>query len=464
MYREEEDRHKAHPTANKSDKARNGGKKIDSARHDGGGEITGFSGFALVVAFLLSLFGTSFDSLIPYLKCLLFSEHSINNSCNNGDSLYHISDGRARNKVYDALRCSGLAYEENITLLLKKAASAGMIYHMIDLSLDATHLLYRGSKKLKAWGAPFSTWLNRSFPGLNPMTACDLASGLFLYVYDFVCKSSLSVREYGKEKVMLGRTKKCINFLKKASIRIRSITGDEAFFSYRLLKWLSDSNKKNARKISYRIAVKSTSVLREYVPRIREWISLDNNSNDGGRLIGMFRGAMYRGIRTNLIAVKHHGKTFLYVTSTRSLDALAAVMQYWQRGKHEKSIGYLKSFLSLVRMPSTKLSKIKGHVFSCLLLYVLLRKIGLELNLGSGLSPATMSALLKRPGVVKIVKDERGVTENIAALIVVNRSLMRRIKRSRMVIGQSVIEFVEFRQSKSNKKHVDDYFPWPNRD
>ncbi len=281
------------------------------------------------MTFLLSIFGTRFDSLIPYLKCLLFNEHSINSSCNNGDSLYHISDGGARRKVYDALRRTGLEYEENITLLLKKAASIGMISNLIDISLDATHLLYRGSKKLKQWGTPFSTWLNRSFPGLNPMTACDLASGLFVYVYDFVCKSSLSVREYGKGKVMLGRVTKCVSFLKRASIKVRSITGDEAFFSYELLKWLVDSNRKNPRKISYRIAVKSTSVLCKYVPKIREWISVavDGKNDDDGRLIGIFRGAKYRGIKTNLIAVKHHGSTFLYITSTRTLDALDAIMQ-----------------------------------------------------------------------------------------------------------------------------------------
>ena len=415
------------------------------------------------MAFLLSIFGTRFDSIIPYLKCLLFNEHSVNNSCNNGDSLYHISDGRARNKVYDALRRTGLEYEENVTLLLKKAASIGMISNLIDLSLDATHLLYRGSKKLKAWGAPFSTWLNRSFPGLNPMTACDLASGLFVYVYDFVCKSSLSVREYGGEgKVMLGRVTKCVSFLKQASIRVRSITGDEAFFSYALLKWLVDLNRKNPRKISYRIAVKSTSVLRKYVPKIKEWISFDSGKNkNDGRLIGIFRGAMYRGIKTNLIAVKHHGSTFLYITSTRSLDALDAIMQYWLRGRHEKKIGYLKSFLSLLRMPSTKLSKIKGHVFSCILLYMLLRKIAHESNLGNDVSPLTMSTLLKRPGVVKVVRDEHGVTTKVMALIVVNKSLMRKIRRSKMVIGGSVIEFVIFRQSKSNK-HAHDYFLGPN--
>jgi hypothetical protein len=334
-----------------------------------------------------------------------------------------------------------------------------MISHLIDLSLDATHLMYHGTKKLKAWGSPFSTWLNRSFPGLSPMTACDLASGLFVYVYDFVCKSSLSVREYGEGKVMLGRAKKCFDLLKQASIRVRSITGDEAFFSYQLLKWLVDWNRENPRKMSYRIAVKSTSVLRKYVPKIKEWISVDDN---GDRLVGIFRGAMYRGIRTNLIAVKHHSSTFLYITSTRSLDALAAMKQYWRRGKHEKKIGYFKSFLSLVRLPSTKLSKIKGHVFSCLLLYLLLRKIAHDLNLGDDVSPATMRALLERRGVVKIVKDEKGVTTHVMALIVVNRSLMRKIRRSRMVIGQSAIEFVEFRQSRSNKKHVQDYFAWNN--
>jgi len=328
----------------------------------------------------------------------------------------------------------------------------GMLSHVIDLSLDATHLMYHGTKKLRAWGAPFSTWLNRAFPGLNPTTAYDLASGLFLHVFDFVCKASLSNRTYGKGKVMLGRVKGCIEFLEEASIRVRSVTGDEAFFSYLLLKWLVKS------KIRYRIAVSSRSVLREYVPRIEEWVRMKD-----GRMIGIFRGALYRGIRTNLLAVKHHGSTYLYVTSTRTLGALDAMRQYWRRGNHEKAIGYLKSFLSFARIPSTKLSKVKGHVFSCLLLYVLLRKIAKELNLnqGNGISPATMQALLERPGVVKLVLDEKGATKGVLALVVVNRALMKKIGRSRLEIGESVIEFVEFRQSRSKKDgHVEDFFVW----
>jgi len=311
--------------------------------------------------------------------------------------------------------------------------------------------MYHGAKKLKEWGAPFSTWLNRSFPGLNPTTAYDLASGLFLHVFDFVCKASVSNRTYGKGKVMLGRVKGCVEFLKEASIRVRSVTGDEAFFSYPLLKWLVGS------KIAYRIAVSSRSVLRKYVPRIQEWVDLGD-----GRAIGIFRGAVYRGIKTNVLAVKHHGSTYLYVTSTRTLGALDAMKQYWRRGNHEKAFGYLKSFLSLGRIPSTKLSKIKGHVFSCLLLYVILRKIAKELNLyhGSGISPATMQAILERRGVMKLVEDEKGTTTGVVALMTVNKALIRKIGRSRLEIGESVIEFVEFRESRAKTTSAEDFFRW----
>lgn len=79
---------------------------------------------------------------------------------------------------------------------------------------------------------------------------------------------------------------------------------------------------------------------------------------------------------------------------------------------------------------------------------------------GSGVvSPATMQALLERQDVVKIVRDDKGRTTSVMALIVVNRSLMRKIRRSRMVIGRSAIEFIEFRQSRSTR-HVEDFFPW----
>jgi hypothetical protein len=74
-------------------------------------------------------------------------------------------------------------------------------------------------------------------------------------------------------------------------------------------------------------------------------------------------------------------------------------------------------------------------------------------------SPATMQALLERPGVERLVKDENGMTTGVMALIIVNRALMRRIRRSRIEIGESVIEFVEFRQSRSRKR-TEDFFPW----
>jgi hypothetical protein len=238
-----------------------------------------------VVAFLIALLGPRFEPLLPYLKCLLFGFHGVKNSCSNGDGLYHVSDGRERKKVYDALRRAGLRYDENVRALIREAASMGILSHLIDLSLDATHLMYHGTKRLREWEAPFSTWLNRSFPGLSPTTAYDLASGLFLYMFDFVSKASLSNRTYGKGKVMLGRVKGCVEFLEEASIRVRSVTGDEAFFSYALLKWLVES-----KKMSYRIAVSSRSVLREYMPRIEEWVSMED-----GRLIGIFRGAVYQG-------------------------------------------------------------------------------------------------------------------------------------------------------------------------
>jgi hypothetical protein len=142
--------------------------------------------------------------------------------------------------------------------------------------------------------------------------------------------------------------------------------------------------------------------------------------------------------------------------------ALAAMKQYGRRGNHEKAIGYLKSFLSFARIPSTRLSKIKRHVFSCLLLYVLLRRIAKELNVdrgSGGVSPATMQALLERPGVERLVKDEKGTTTGVVALIIVNRALMRKMGRSRLEIGGSVIEFVEFRQSRSARQ-AEDFFGW----
>jgi hypothetical protein len=47
---------------------------------------------------------------------------------------------------------------------------------------------------------------------------------------------------------------------------------------------------------------------------------------------------------------------------------------------------------------------------------VLLRRIAKELNLGQGnraVSPATMQALLERPGVERLVKDEISIFEEL---------------------------------------------------
>ena len=59
---------------------------------------------------------------------------------------------------------------------------------------------------------------------------------------------------------------------------------------------------------------------------------------------------------------------------------------------------------------------------------------------------------------MKLVLDEKGVTKGVMALIVVNRALMRKIRGPRLEIGESVIEFVEFRQSRSKTK-AEDFFP-----
>jgi len=61
------------------------------------------------------------------MKRILFDLHSVRNSCNNGDPLYHASSGRERKKVYDALRRAGLSYDENVRVLLEKAASSEFV-------------------------------------------------------------------------------------------------------------------------------------------------------------------------------------------------------------------------------------------------------------------------------------------------------------------------------------------------
>ena len=50
-------------------------------------------------------------------------------------------------------------------------------------------------------------------------------------------------------------------------------------------------------------------------------------------------------------------------------------------------------------------------------------------------------------------------TPNVVALKVVNRSQIKKITKSRLVMGKRLIEFVEFRQGSLNK-HIENYIQW----
>jgi hypothetical protein len=82
-------------------------------------------------------------------------------------------------------------------------------------------------------------------------------------------------------KIVAKRILKCIDFLRQPEIglnKVRSVIGDETMTSEHLVKELEDRGVKRL------LALKSSSRLRKYIPKIKRWTKLDD-----GRLIGIKR-------------------------------------------------------------------------------------------------------------------------------------------------------------------------------
>ena len=80
------------------------------------------------------------------------------------------------------------------------------------------------SNGLKEWDSRFDRRFNRSVPGLAQcLLVHPSVRALSGHVYDFMCKSSLSDREYWKGRAIFDRVKKCVDFLKQSLIRVIDI-------------------------------------------------------------------------------------------------------------------------------------------------------------------------------------------------------------------------------------------------
>jgi hypothetical protein len=314
------------------------------------------------------------------------------------------------------LERAGRAYKANLKRLLGSSLDLGIVKRVVDLSVDPTHILYWGEKAVKRWGSPFSTMMNRALPGLYPLTCLDLLSGLFLFASDFIGKAKKDRKGRTKDlgKVVGKKVLACVDFLKDAGVRVRSVTGDEGMSSDYLIEELGK------RGIHHLLAIRSRTKLRALVPAIEKWTRLED-----GKLLGIKRGVEHNGVRTNLVVVKDDGRTYLYVSSYAK-GARYVWERFCRRGKHENRIGVAKSIGLEEGRPSTGLFQVKGHALACIYLLMLLRVLCENLNLDPDTEPGTIRNLLTRQCYVRW----DSTTGRLTALVIVSRTMLARIGRS----------------------------------
>jgi hypothetical protein len=263
-------------------------------------------------------------------------------------------------------------------------------------------------------------------PGLLPLTGFDLASGLLVYMGDFIGKAKRDRRGKVKDagKIMARKVRKCIDLLRGAGIKVRSVTGDEGVVSAELLKQLESEG------MEHLFALPSRSKLREHVPTIERWKRLDE-----GRLIGIKRNVPYKGLTTNLVVIRDERakRTFLYISSYTK-GAKYVWGRYCRRGRHENGLGVAKS-IGLETRPSTNLFQIKGHALACMYLLMLLKVLSEKLNL-SNPEPRTIGGLLAGECYI------RWESGKMVSLVVVTRTTLAKMGTSRIEWDGGVIELL----------------------
>jgi hypothetical protein len=330
----------------------------------------------------------------------------------------------------------GRNYGRTLKRLLESSIGLGIVKRVVDLSVDPTHLLYWGEKAVKRWGSPFSTMMNRALPGLYPLTCLDLLSGLFLFASDFIGRAKRDRKGRTKDlgKVVGKKILRCIDFLRDAGVRVRSVTGDEGMCSDYLIEELGK------RGIHHLLAVASRSKLRAHVPTIEKWTKLED-----GKLLGIKTDVEHNGVRTNLVVVKDDDRTYLYVSSYVK-GARYVWGRFCRRGGHENRIGVAKSIGLEDGRPSTGLYQVKGHTLACIYLLVLLRVLCENLNLDPNTEPGTIRNLLTRQCYVRW----DSATGRMTALVIVSRTMLAKIGRSSIEWEGGSIELLWHQQRRGS--------------
>jgi len=376
--------------------------------------------------------------------CLLYGCR-LNGAMQVGDPLIKLNAERCFEE-HRLLERAGRAYKVNLKHLLESSIDLGIITCVVDLSVDPTHIIYWGERMVKRWGSPFSTMMNRALPGLYPITCLDLLSGLFLFASDFIGKAKKDRRGRTKDlgRVVAKKVIGCIDFLKDAGVRVRSITGDEGISSDYLIEELGK------RGINHLFAIRSRTKLSALIPTIERWTRFEGDGKKK-KLLGIKRGVDHNGVKTNLVVVKDGDRTYLYVSSYTK-GARYVWGRFCRRGKHENRIGVAKSIGFEDGRPSTNLFQVKGHALACIYLLMLLRALCEKLNLDPDTEPETIRNLLTRPCYVRWDSG----TGRLTALVIVSRTMLVKIGKSRIEWEGGSIELLWHQQRRGISRPLQD--------
>ncbi len=386
----------------------------------------------LVFFIITSFFKGLFADLLPYMKCLLYGYNSIHNLAMSGDRLFSLNTESCQ-QMHGLLERVGRGYASNLVKILSSAVMVGLVKRMIDLSVDGFHMPYDGKKRVKDWGTPFSTMMNRPYPGLYPLTAVDLASGLILYAGSFVRAGAKECKKHLGD-VVAPRVMECVDLLKEAGISVRSVIADEGITSRKLVEDLL------GRAIGYAFALRANSKLRVLESFIQGWKKLDSR-----RFIGMIRNATYDDNKlTNLVMIKHGKRRYLYISSFKK-GARYVWKRFCARGNHERRHG-VASAMGAKSLPSNMLFQIKGHMFTVVYLNLILRQLCRELNLGD-IDVETLRSMFTRECYVTWDGDGK-----MHALIVANKALLKKLgDKHKITWTGGTIEFIYYREKNAPK-------------
>ncbi len=332
-----------------------------------------------------------------------------------------------------ALQSAGKEYYGHLSSMLDDARRLGLVCGgAVDLSLDHWHIPYWGEKLMERYGYHYNGMMNRSFPGIHPLTAYDLTDGCFILITPPPSEANPS-DVAGLEGLSL---------CERLGFEVGSVRGDRGLSTIEFVRGLSPEGEG---KTTYYLGVKANSILRRHV-RGRGWVE----DEETGERACLRRDLDYHGVKTNLIALskkdrKHPSKkrTYLFITNDcSSTDPFALLRQYRMRGEHERCLGCL-SALGVKHLPSTdSRDEIAGHLLLFTKLQFLMKlfckKFGIE-----GCEPKTLvNLLLRRSGISWT--DDQGRRRTI---IFGNRAAIKKIGKTtlRFDDGQEVILLEQWR-------------------